>query len=65
MKASKYIPMLKVIEFHGEKVDYEPVEAIPVEWIEKWSEEHDLIDVEKLLVKYMIEDWRNRDEEHF
>ena len=64
-KANEYLADLRDWLCSIEYLRETEVETIPVEWIEKWSEEHDLIDVEKLLVKYMIEDWRNRDEEHF
>lgn len=56
MKAPKYIPMLKVI-VDKDKIDFEPIDSIPIEWIinhPKYPKNEDKAKV----IEDMIEDWK-------
>ena len=57
VKQRHYTPSsIKLIESQKE------VEAIPIKWLKKWERKHDLIKAEELLIKYIIDDWREENE---
>lgn len=52
----KYIPMLKVIELDNGKVDFKPIEAIPIEWLRENKEWLDL-EIYEDKIEALIELW--------